>query len=90
MRYREEPDEDDCGNGCGRGNSGMTLAERPEPEAAGNDVVVEVHASGFTPGKPPGQVGPIWRTHFRNLSCTCAIFGVRHEPTNISSPGESS
>jgi hypothetical protein len=72
------------------GTAGMTLAERPEPEAAGNDVVVEVHASGFTPGKPPGQIGPIWRTHFRNLSCTCAISGVRHEPTNISSPGESS
>jgi NADPH:quinone reductase-like Zn-dependent oxidoreductase len=33
------------------GTAGMTLAERPEPEAAGNDVVVEVHASGFTPGE---------------------------------------
>jgi NADPH:quinone reductase-like Zn-dependent oxidoreductase len=33
------------------GTVGMTLAERPEPEAAGNDVVVEVHASGFTPGE---------------------------------------
>jgi NADPH:quinone reductase-like Zn-dependent oxidoreductase len=33
------------------GSAGMTLAERPEPEAAGNDVVVEVHASGFTPGE---------------------------------------
>jgi NADPH:quinone reductase-like Zn-dependent oxidoreductase len=31
------------------GTAGMTLAERPEPEAAGNDVLVEVHASGFTP-----------------------------------------
>jgi NADPH:quinone reductase-like Zn-dependent oxidoreductase len=29
----------------------MTLAERPEPDAAGNDVVVQVHASGFTPGE---------------------------------------
>jgi NADPH:quinone reductase-like Zn-dependent oxidoreductase len=29
----------------------MTLAERPEPEAAGNDVLVRVHASGFTPGE---------------------------------------
>jgi NADPH:quinone reductase-like Zn-dependent oxidoreductase len=27
----------------------MTLAERPEPSAAINDVVVEVHASGFVP-----------------------------------------
>jgi NADPH:quinone reductase-like Zn-dependent oxidoreductase len=30
------------------GTAGMTLAERPEPQAAINDVVVEVHASGFT------------------------------------------
>jgi NADPH:quinone reductase-like Zn-dependent oxidoreductase len=29
----------------------MTLVERPDPEAAGNDVLVEVHASGFTPGE---------------------------------------
>lgn len=33
------------------GTAGMTLVERPEPEATGNDVVVEVHASGFTPGE---------------------------------------
>jgi hypothetical protein len=31
--------------------AGMTLAEPPEPEAAGNEVVVKVHASGFTPGE---------------------------------------
>ena len=31
------------------GTAGMTLAERPEPQAAINDVVVEVHASGFVP-----------------------------------------
>ena len=30
------------------GTAGMTLTERPEPHAAINDVVVEVHASGFT------------------------------------------
>jgi NADPH:quinone reductase-like Zn-dependent oxidoreductase len=30
------------------GTAGMTLAERPDPTAAGNDVLVEVHASGFT------------------------------------------
>ena len=29
------------------GTTGMTLAERPEPQAAINDVVVEIHASGF-------------------------------------------
>src|SRR3954449_7032632 len=31
------------------GTAGMTLVERPEPPAAVNDVVVEVHASGFVP-----------------------------------------
>jgi NADPH:quinone reductase-like Zn-dependent oxidoreductase len=29
------------------GSAGMRLADRPEPQAAINDVVVEVHASGF-------------------------------------------
>ena len=29
--------------------AGMTLVERPEPEPAINDVVVQVHASGFVP-----------------------------------------
>ena len=33
------------------GTAGMALAERPEPDAAVNDVVVQVHASGFTPGE---------------------------------------
>jgi NADPH:quinone reductase-like Zn-dependent oxidoreductase len=31
------------------GTAGMMLAERPEPRAGINDVVVEVHASGFVP-----------------------------------------
>jgi NADPH:quinone reductase-like Zn-dependent oxidoreductase len=31
------------------GTAGMQLAERPEPQAAINDVVVRVHASGFVP-----------------------------------------
>ncbi len=31
------------------GTRGMTLADRPEPRPAINDVVVEVHASGFVP-----------------------------------------
>jgi NADPH:quinone reductase-like Zn-dependent oxidoreductase len=33
------------------GTAGMTLMERPEPQAAINDVVVQVHASGFTSGE---------------------------------------
>jgi NADPH:quinone reductase-like Zn-dependent oxidoreductase len=31
------------------GTAGMTMVERPEPQAAINDVVVQVHASGFVP-----------------------------------------
>src|SRR5512147_2580427 len=30
------------------GTAGMKLEERPEPQAAINDVVVQIHASGFT------------------------------------------
>jgi NADPH:quinone reductase-like Zn-dependent oxidoreductase len=33
------------------GTAGMTLVERPEPRPAINDVVVQVHASGFTSGE---------------------------------------
>jgi NADPH:quinone reductase-like Zn-dependent oxidoreductase len=31
------------------GAAGMTLVERPDPKAAINDVIVEIHASGFVP-----------------------------------------
>jgi len=31
------------------GTAGMTLVERPDPPAAINDVVVEIHASGYVP-----------------------------------------
>src|SRR6201990_2541376 len=31
------------------GTAGMKLAERPDPQAAINDVVVQIHASGFVP-----------------------------------------
>src|SRR5262249_20394975 len=31
------------------GTAGMELVERPEPQAAINDVVVRIHASGFVP-----------------------------------------
>src|SRR5947199_8978674 len=32
----------------GAGTAGVKLVERPEPQAAINDVVVQIHASGFT------------------------------------------
>jgi NADPH:quinone reductase-like Zn-dependent oxidoreductase len=31
------------------GTAGMTLVQRPEPEPAINDVIVDIHASGFVP-----------------------------------------
>src|SRR4051812_45360046 len=31
------------------GTAGMRLVERPEPPAAINDVIVQIHASGFVP-----------------------------------------
>src|ERR1700752_2803389 len=36
------------------GTAGMTLVERPEPPAAINDVVVEVHESGVVPTEVAG------------------------------------
>ena len=33
----------------GAGTAGMALTDRPQPAAAINDVVVQVHASGFVP-----------------------------------------
>ena len=48
--HREVPDEGDRsdGPGCGNGRDDA-LGDRPEPEPAINDVVVQVHASGFVP-----------------------------------------
>jgi NADPH:quinone reductase-like Zn-dependent oxidoreductase len=59
MEVGERPDE---GVGSGwmkaivvtdeaAGTAGMTLVERPKPEPAINEVVVQVHASGFTSGE---------------------------------------
>ena len=53
------------------GTAGMTLAERPEPHAAINDVVVQVHASGFVPterrGPRPGPIAATVTEHRRSL-----------------------
>src|ERR1051325_11660487 len=35
------------------GTAGMTLVERPVPPAAINDVIVQIHASGFVPTEMP-------------------------------------
>src|SRR4051795_6216387 len=43
--------------------AGITLAQRPEPTPAINDVVVEVHASGFVPAEwewpRRGSIAPV-------------------------------
>ena len=33
------------------GIGGLSLTDMPYPQAAGNDVIVRVHAAGFTPGE---------------------------------------
>ena len=37
------------------GVAGLSLADLPYPQAADNDVVVRVHAAGFTPGSLTGR-----------------------------------
>ena len=53
------------------GTAGMTLAERPEPPAAINNVVVQVHASGFVATElawpRPGPIAPTVTEHRRSL-----------------------
>ena len=56
-------DEGACATDQAAGTAGVKLAERPDPQAAINDVVVQVHASGFTgdeqsvpPEKPASEL----------------------------------
>jgi hypothetical protein len=49
VRTGREADDEGVVTDQTAGTAGMTLAERPEPQAAINDVVVQVHASGFVP-----------------------------------------
>src|SRR3954447_21342232 len=60
------------------GTAGMTLVERPEPPAAINDVVVQVHASGFVPTEPAWT--STW-TDRRGLDRTPSI--LRHEMAGV-------
>src|SRR4030095_10786877 len=52
------------------GTAGMKLAERPEPPAAINDVIVQIHASGFVPtewrGPRPGPIAATVTEHRRS------------------------
>src|SRR5947208_14257169 len=60
------------------GMAGMTLVERPEPPAAINDVVVQVHASGFVPTE---MAWPSTWTDRRNRDRTPSIPG--HELAGV-------
>jgi NADPH:quinone reductase-like Zn-dependent oxidoreductase len=60
------------------GTGGMTLVERPEPRAAINDVIVEVHASGFVPTE---MAWPSTWTDRRGLDRTPSIPG--HELAGV-------
>ena len=60
------------------GRAGMNLAERPEPTAAINDVIVQVHASGFVPTE---MEWPSTWTDRRNLDRTPSIPG--HELAGV-------
>src|SRR5215813_4207088 len=60
------------------GTAGMTLVERPEPQAAINDVVVRIHAAGFVPTE---MEWPSTWTDRRNLDRTPSIPG--HELAGV-------
>jgi NADPH:quinone reductase-like Zn-dependent oxidoreductase len=60
------------------GTAGMTLAERPEPPAAINDVIGRIHASGFVPTE---MTGPSTWTDRRDRDRTPSIPG--HELAGV-------
>jgi NADPH:quinone reductase-like Zn-dependent oxidoreductase len=60
------------------GTAGMKLVERPEPPAAINDVIVEIHASGFVPTE---LAWPSTWTDRRNRDRTPSIPG--HEVAGV-------
>jgi len=60
------------------GTAGVALMERPEPSAAINDVVVQVHASGFVPTE---LAWPSTWTDRRNRDRTPSILG--HEMAGV-------
>src|SRR5437588_12886530 len=60
------------------GTAGMTLVERPDPPAAINDVIVQIHASGFVPTE---MAWPSTWTDRRNRDRTPSIPG--HELAGV-------
>ena len=60
------------------GTAGMTLVERPEPTAAINDAIVQIHASGFVPTE---MAWPSTWTDRRDRDRTPSILG--HELAGV-------
>src|SRR4051812_39015398 len=60
------------------GTAGMTLVERPEPPAAINDVIVQIHASGYVPTE---MAWPSTWTDRRDRDRTPSILG--HELAGV-------
>ena len=57
------------------GVGGLALTEMPYPRAAENDVIVRVHAAGFTPGELD------WPGTWIDRAGRVALEPVRAEPT---------
>ena len=66
------------------GTAGMKLVERPEPPAAINDVIVQVHASGFVPTE---LEWPSTWTDRRDRDRTPSILGHELHLTLQATPG---
>ena len=75
------------------GMAGMMLTERPEPRAAINDVVVQVHASGFVPTElawpSTGIVMAPWRSMWPSRHATSRPLPGEVEFTSSAATSES-
>jgi hypothetical protein len=65
------------------GTAGLALSDIPRPHASENDVIVRVHAAGFTPGELdwPGTWTDRARTGANRAGFLCAL--KRSEPLGV-------
>jgi NADPH:quinone reductase-like Zn-dependent oxidoreductase len=69
------------------GTAGMMLADRSMPEPAGNDVLVAVHASGYTPGERQSRSGSDGGC--QDGQDACSVAGDAFEgPFDLGDPGQ--
>ena len=64
------------------GTAGMKLVERPEPQAAINDVIVRIHASGFVPTELTWP--STWTDRLDHASCYLAGTSTRRVRRELS------